>query len=204
VLAAHRRCGAAGPICRRSHLVWRERLPTTIARARKLAPRCPQAGCQIFLRAVVPVAAVSVGIGPIPAEVGGRTRRHSANCGNRDESAERNAGDDGAVVRPPYPGASKPIRPAAPARGATPRSTPTRASAPPRRKLDWLGLANLPADVGACGVDRSPRFSEWLGQESNSQHCSRDWAFCHVINPPCFVLGCSATGSRQRKSASRR
>jgi len=87
-----------------------------------------------FNSAIVPVAAGSLRIGPIPAEVGMRSRRDGANGGNRDESANRHASNDRAVRGTLHPRAPIPVGPASPAGRTTPSrcSSPTRLTAPTR------------------------------------------------------------------------
>src|SRR5581483_988761 len=115
--------------------------------------------------AIVPVPAVSVGVRPVPAQVGSGAWRHRAYDRNGEERAEHDAGNDGAVVRPAHPGTAVPVGSAGPSR----RSAPCRCATPPgrpaparigvvraggmsladgrsaaRAKLDWLDLSGGP------------------------------------------------------------
>src|SRR5690242_15197835 len=56
--------------------------------------------------AVVPIAAIAIGVGPVPAQVWSRPARDQADRGDRHDRAQRDACDDPAIVRParPWPG----------------------------------------------------------------------------------------------------
>jgi hypothetical protein len=103
-------------------------------------------GGRLRLIAIVPVAALSVGIRPIPAEVGSRARRDGSDRGDRDQGPERDARNDGAIIGPPNPRPGIPIRPSSPARRTTPGTPPSRSPAPTREELDLLN--------GAMSVER--------------------------------------------------
>src|SRR5512145_1267237 len=101
--------------------------------------------------AVVPVPALAVGIGPVPAQVGRRTPRHISHRGHGDERAESYAGNDGAVVGPPDPGPPVPVRTAGPARRTVPMpgAAPTRLTVPARERARPRGPAPIGRAIGA-------------------------------------------------------
>src|SRR5262249_57975336 len=99
--------------------------------------RCARPLVWSSLVAIVPVAAIAVGIGPIPAEVGSWTWGHGTDGCDGDERAEGHSGNDGPVVGSAHPRPSKPIGPAMPARRTSPGAAPARPAAPAREELDW-------------------------------------------------------------------
>src|SRR5262252_4770130 len=76
------------------------------------------------LIAIVPVAALSIRIGPIPTEIGSGTRWDRSDRRDRDQRTEGNTRNDGAIVGSPNPGTSKPIWPPGPAPGTPPGAAP--------------------------------------------------------------------------------
>src|SRR5262245_9663472 len=125
---------AAGPKCARDPLGG-------------VSPSLTPPGGHFRLLAIVPVAPASIGIRPIPAEIGSRARRDGSDRGNRDQGAEGDARNDRAIVGPPNPRPAIPIGAAGPAWGAAPGTAPSRptapcgAPAPARQELDLLNGA---------------------------------------------------------------
>src|SRR6185295_14239364 len=136
------------------------------------------------LATVIPITTVSVGIGPIPAQVGSRTRRYVPNGGNGDDRAERDTGNDSAIIRSPHPWATKPIGSTGPAWWPTPGAgaAPARGAAPTgvcmrprpfmplavRYILNSLNDASLAVSYGRLGVCCGAHLGYWLCRKDNA------------------------------------
>jgi hypothetical protein len=193
---------------RRTRLQQASRLPTLWCRP------CAQK----LLTAIVPITTLAVRIRPIPAEVRTRPCRHQSHCGDSDERADRDTGNDGTVVGARHPWAAVPIGSASPAHRPTPicRSAPSRTASPTgisvrartpapvrsslsvRSPLDSLNEASLGAGKRWLGIYRSSRLCNWLDKEGNAQHCRRHRVLCHIVNPR--ARACSARFSRHYKN----
>jgi len=133
-------------------------------------------GGPMRLIAIVPVAALSVGIRPIPAKIGSRANRDRSNRGYRDQGPEGDARNDRAIVGAPNPGPGKPIGPASPTRGATPGTAPTRSPPPTREELDLLNGALR----GERPVEPSALTAGGTGdKQAGGQKAAHDFAFHH-------------------------
>jgi hypothetical protein len=161
------------------------------------------------LGAVVPVSAISVRVGPIPAQVGRRPRRYVTDCGDGNQGAERDPRNDSAVVRPRPPGTTVPIGPAGPTCRSAPRRSapPARSSAPTRictrsrgiapthvrarpmapvriHILNWFGQAGLVTRESSLRVEGSGRCGHRLRCKGNRQKRSGHRVLCHPVKPP--------------------
>ena len=142
----------------------------------------PRAGWPSLV-AIIPVAAIAVGIGPIPAEIGSWARGHGTHGRDGDERAEGHPGNDGAVVGSAHPGPSKPIGPAIPAMRTSPGTTPPRSAAPARIELDWLKRW---IRVGHPCVREGSALAAPAGEQNQSHHTGREGMSLHQAPPSDF------------------
>jgi len=158
------KCGDAAAICGCGLLSLRGYAEAGRQRSRCRPPKEDEH--RPFLVAVIPVAATSIGVGPIPAQIWSGAWRHGANDGNRDECAERYSRNHRAIVGSARPGSGEPIGPAPP--GPRP-AVPTGTAAP---ILDRVSLSCRPCDKGTARIDPSRGSAQQLGSHRSHDHPS--------------------------------
>ena len=138
--------------------------------------RRAQAPLEFRSVAVVPVAAVAVRIGPVPAQIGSRATRDHADGGDRNDRAEHDARNDSPVIRPahPRPGVHK----------AAPRAYESRPDVPRSSVPELCGCG------GAAGHIQSPSRRSRVGGGLAAGRCQGNGPQCEQPRENCISVHC--------------